>query len=118
PDPSNLSECSANQSKQPVAKGAKKPTTAQLKTQCQQQYAALKQQVMQFLVSSEWIQQEASKQNVKVSDKEVQKQFQDQKKQSFQKDADYQKFLKTSGMTEADLLFRVKLDVVSNAVRN
>src|SRR3954470_13685069 len=73
---------------------------------------------MQFLVSSEWIQQEAEKQGVKVSEKEVQKQFQDQKKQSFQKDADYQKFLKNSGMTESDLLFRVKLDVISNDVRN
>src|SRR3954464_7844306 len=118
PDPPNFTKCVANQAKQPVAKGAKKPTQAQLKTQCKQQYDALKQQVMQFLVSAEWIQQEAKKQNVKVSDKEVQKQFQDQKKQSFQKDSDYQKFLKNSGMTEADLLFRVKLDVVSNDVRN
>src|SRR3954467_6560084 len=117
PDPPNFTKCIANQAKQPVPKGAKKPTTAQLKTACQQQYNALKQQVMQFLVSAEWIQKEAQKQGVKVSDKQVQKQFQDQKKQSFQKAADYQKFLKTSGMTEADLLFRVKLDVVSNAVR-
>src|SRR3954447_19627958 len=118
PDPPNFTKCVANQAKQPVAKGAKKPTAAQLKTQCKQQYDALKQQVMQFLVSAEWIQQEAKNQDVKVSDKEVQKQFADQKKQSFQKDEDYKKFLKNSGMTEADLLFRVKLDVISNAVRN
>jgi foldase protein PrsA len=118
PDPPNFTKCIANQAKQPVAKGAKKPTTAQLKTQCQQQYDALKQQVMQFLVSAEWIQQEADKLGVKVSNKEVQKQFQDQKKQSFQKESDYKKFLQTSGMTEADLVFRVKLDVISNDVRN
>src|SRR3954449_535470 len=117
PDPPNFTKCAANQAKQPVPKGAKKPTAAQLKTQCKQQYDALKQQVMQFLVSAEWIQQEAKKEDVKVSDKEVQKQFADQKKQSFQKDADYKKFLQNSGMTEADLLFRVKLDVISNAVR-
>jgi foldase protein PrsA len=117
PDPPNFAKCVANQAKQPVPKGAKKPTTAQLKTQCQQQYDALKQQVMQFLVSAEWISQEADKQGVKVSDKEVQKQFQDQKKQSFQKEGDYQKFLQNSGMTEQDLLFRVKLDVISNDVR-
>jgi foldase protein PrsA len=117
PDPPNFTKCVANQAKQPVPKGAKKPTTAQLKTQCKQQYDALKQQVMQFLVSAEWIQQEADKQGVKVSDKEFQKQFQDQKKQSFQKEDDYKKFLQNSGMTEADLLFRVKLDVVSNDVR-
>jgi foldase protein PrsA len=118
PDPPNFAKCVANQAKQPVPKGAKKPTNAQLKTQCKQQYDALKQQVMQFLVSAEWIQQEADKQKVKVSDKEVQKQFADQKKQSFQKDADYKKFLANSGMTEADLIFRVKLDVISNDVRN
>src|SRR5215212_5935203 len=117
PDPPDFKKCVANQAKQPVAKGAKKPTAAQLKTQCKQQYDALKQQVMQFLVSAEWIQQEADKQDVKVSEKEVQKQFADQKKQSFQKDEDYQKFLKTSGMTQDDLLFRVKLDVISNEVR-
>jgi foldase protein PrsA len=118
PDPPDFTKCVANQAKQPVPKGAKKPTNAQLKTQCKQQYDALKQQVMQFLVSAEWIQQEADKQKVKVSDKEVQKQFADQKKQSFQKDADYKKFLANSGMTEADLIFRVKLDVISNDVRN
>ncbi|MFL5841468.1 MAG: peptidyl-prolyl cis-trans isomerase [Thermoleophilaceae bacterium] len=118
PDPPNFTKCIANQAKQPVAKGAKKPTTAQLKTQCKQQYDALKQQVMQFLVSAEWIQQEAKKQNVSVSNTEVQKQFADQKKQSFQKEADYKKFLANSGMTEADLIFRVKLDVISNDVRN
>jgi foldase protein PrsA len=118
PDPPNFTKCVANQAKQPVPKGAKKPTNAQLKTQCQQQYDALKQQVMQFLVSAEWIQQEAQKQKVTVSNKEVQKQFADQKKQSFQKDADYKKFLANSGMTEADLIFRVKLDVISNDVRN
>ncbi|HYZ27581.1 MAG TPA: peptidyl-prolyl cis-trans isomerase [Thermoleophilaceae bacterium] len=117
PDPPNFTKCVANQAKQPVPKGAKKPTTAQLKTQCKQQYDALKQQVMQFLVSAEWIQQEADNLKVKVSEKEVQKQFQDQKKQSFQKASDYQKFLQNSGMTEADLLFRVKLDVISNDVR-
>jgi foldase protein PrsA len=118
PDPPDFTKCIANQAKQPVPKGAKKPTTAQLKTQCQQQYDALKQQVMQFLVSAEWIQQEAQSQKVKVSNAEVQKQFADQKKQSFQKDADYKKFLANSGMTEADLIFRVKLDVISNSVRN
>jgi foldase protein PrsA len=117
PDPPTFTKCVANQAKQPVPTGAKKPTQAQLKTQCKAQYDALKQQVMQFLVSAEWIQQEAKSQDVKVSDKQVQKQFGDQKKQSFKTDADFQKFLKTSGMTEADLVFRVKLDAVSNAVR-
>jgi foldase protein PrsA len=118
PDPPTYAKCIENQASQPVPKGAKKPTKKQLKTQCEQQYNALKQQVMQFLISAEWISQEAKAQDVKVSDKQVQKQFADQKKQSFQKDEDYKKFLESSGMTEADLLFRVRLDVISNEVRS
>ena len=117
PDPPNFTNCIAQQRKTPVPEGGKKPTDAQLKTQCKQQYDSLKQQVMQFLISATWIQQEAEERDIEVKDAEVKKQFEDQKKQSFPKDADYKKFLKTSGMTEADLLFRVRLDLLSNEVR-
>ena len=56
--------------------------------------------------------------NVKVTDAEVKKSFDEQKKQSFPKDADYKKFLKTSGQTEEDILQRVKLDLLSNKIRD
>ena len=118
PDAPDFKKCIAGKKKTPTPKGTPKPKDADLKKQCQQEYDALRQQVMQFLISAEWIQQEADKQDVKVSDKEVQKQFADQKKHSFPKEKDYQEFLKTSGQTEQDLLFRVKLDVLSNQVRS
>ena len=65
---------------------------------------------MQFLIQAEWVQQEAEKRDIKVTDAEVKKSFEDQKKQAFPTDKAYQQFLKTSGMTEEDILFRVKLD--------
>jgi foldase protein PrsA len=117
PDPPDFKKCIAAKQKTPVPKGTPKPKESDLKKQCQQEFDALKTQVMQFLISAEWIQQEADKRGIKVSDKEVRTEFNDQKKQSFPKDADYQKFLKSSGQTEGDLLFRVKLDVLSNKVR-
>ena len=40
----------------------------------------------------------------------VKRSFEDQKKQAFPTDKAYQQFLKTSGMSEEDILFRVKLD--------
>ena len=67
---------------------------------------------MQFLIQAEWVQQEAEDRDVKVTDAEVKKSFEDQKKQAFPKEADYQKFLKDSGMSEEDILFRVKLDTL------
>ena len=41
----------------------------------------------------------------------------EQKKQSFPKEADYQKFLKDYGQTEQDIMQRVKLDLLSNKIR-
>jgi foldase protein PrsA len=109
-DPPDYTKCVAAKQKQPVPKGAKKPTEAALKKQCSQEYDQLKKQVMQFLIQAEWVQQEAEKQGIKVSDKQVRQSFEDQKKQAFPNDKAYQQFLKNSGMTEQDVLFRVKLD--------
>jgi foldase protein PrsA len=112
PDPPSFANCVSSLKGQPAPKGTKTPTDAQLKKQCKQQYTQLKGEVMQFLIQAQWVQQEAGKQGIKVSDADVQRSFQDQKKQAFPTDAAYQKFLKTSGMSEQDILFRVKLDTL------
>jgi foldase protein PrsA len=95
--------------------GQKKPTPPP--TLDSKQGQALKQQVMQFLLSAYWIEGEAKDRGLGATNTEVQKQFQQTKKQSFPNDQAYQKFLKTSGQTIQDLLFRVRLDVLSNKIR-
>ena len=110
PDPPDFNKCIAAKKNQPLPKGQNQPTDAQLKKQCQSEYDTLKKEVMQFLIQAEWVQQEAEKQDIKVTDKEIQKSLEDQKKQAFPNEKAYQKFLASSGMTEADILFRVKLD--------
>jgi foldase protein PrsA len=117
PDPPNYTKCVAALQKQPVAKGQAKPSPAALKAQCQQEYTGLKQQVMQFLVQSQWLLQEADSRKLVAKPATVQKQLDDQIKQSFPKRADFNKFLQTSGMTMNDLLFRVKIDVLTQQVR-
>jgi foldase protein PrsA len=119
PQPPDFATCVATKKKTAPkpAKGQPKPTDAQLKAQCKQEYEGLRDQVMQFLISADWIQKEASDQKVKVSDAEVQKQFQQTKKQSFPKAKDYEKFLSQSGMTQDDVVFRVKLDRLSTKLR-
>ena len=82
------------------AKGQPKVTDAQLKTQCKTEYEQLRNQVLQLLISFQWIQGEAEAMDVKVTDAEVKKSFEEQKKQSFPKEADYQKFIKQSGQTQ------------------
>jgi foldase protein PrsA len=99
------------------AKGQPKVTDSQLKAQCKQEYAALRDQVLQLLISFKWIEGEAEAMGIKVSDSEVKKSFEKQKKEAFPKAADFEKFLKESGQSEEDILQRVRLDALSNKIR-
>jgi foldase protein PrsA len=119
PDAPEFTTCVANKKKtQPKpAKGQPTPSDADLKAQCKQEYEGLRDQVMQLLIQNEWVSGEAKQQDIKLSDAEVKKAFDTQKKQSFPKEKDYQEFLKTSGFTEADVLFRVRLEQLSNKLR-
>ena len=120
PKPPSYADCIKQKRKTTPApaKGQPKVTDAQLKSQCKQEYNSLRDQVMQLLVSFEWIEGEAKAKDIKVSDKEVQASFDKQKKQAFPKAADFDKFLKDSGQTEADILKRVRLDTLSNKIRD
>jgi foldase protein PrsA len=111
PDPPKFTSCIAGKRSQPQPGGGK-PTDDQLRKQCKQEYDQLKAQVMQFLIQAQWVLQESDKQNIKVSSAEVQRSFQDQKKQAFPTEKAYQRFLRSSGMSEPDILFRVKLDTL------
>src|SRR5215210_5420236 len=119
PKPPQFTECVAQKRKTTPkpTKGKPKVTDSTLKTQCKQEYEALRDQVLQLLISFEWIEGEAKAMNIKVSDAEVKKSFDKQRKQAFPKDADFQKFLKDSGQTEEDILQRVRLDTLSNKIR-
>jgi len=110
PKPPDYEACVTAKKKTPVPKGQQEPSDDALKKQCKSEYDTLKREVMQFLIQGEWVQQEAEKRGVKLKDAELQKALEDQKKQVFPNDKQYQQFLKTSGMTEKDVLFRVKLN--------
>jgi foldase protein PrsA len=119
PDPPKYTACIASlaATAPKPAKGQKAPTQAQLKSQCEQRYKSLQQEVLGFLISSEWVIGEAKSLGVKFSDKEVKKQFEKIKTQQFPKAAEFEKFLKTSGQTVSDLLLRVKLNLLSQKIQ-
>jgi len=120
PKPPGFTECVATKRKTTPkpAKGQPEVTDEQLKTQCKQEYEQLRDQVLQLLISFQWLEGEAEAMDIEVTDAEVKKSFDQQKKQSFPKDADYQKFLKDSGQTEADILLQVKADLLATKIRD
>jgi foldase protein PrsA len=119
PDPPKYTACIAHLQATTAkpAKGQKAPTPAQLKTQCETQYKSLQTEVLGFLISSSWVIGEAKSLGVKVSDKEVEKQFLKIKHQQFPKAGEFEKFLSTSGQSVSDLLLRVKLNMLSQKIQ-
>jgi foldase protein PrsA len=120
PDPPEYTKCIAAAKKAAAkpAEGQPKQTDADYKKQCQQQYDQLREQVVGLLINYQWLEGEAQEQGIKVTDEEVKKSFDEQKKQAFPKPADYDKFLKDSGQTNDDVLLRVKMELISNKIRD
>lgn len=119
PEPPNYTACIAHleQTQPKPSKGSPPTSKAALKSQCEQQYKSLQQEVLGFLISSDWVLGEASSLGVNVSDKEVKKRFTQIKEQQFPKPAEFEKFLASSGQTVSDLLLRVKLNLLSSKIQ-
>lgn len=114
PDPPTFTNCIAALRKQTrPARGQPAPTDVTLRAQCRQQNDQLVQQTMGTLIQNAWVEKEAKSQGISASDAEVQRQLALTKRQSFPSEAAYQRFLKQSGMTPADVLDRIRLQVLA-----
>jgi parvulin-like peptidyl-prolyl isomerase len=118
PDAPDFKQCIAQAKKTAPkpAKGQPEQTDAQFKSQCQQQYSQFKSEVLGFLIRSTWLDQEAKKQKVGVTDKELQKQIDDIKKQQFTQKGSYEKFLQNAGLTNEDVLFQQRVQQLQNKI--
>lgn len=78
---------------------------------------ACREQAMQFLVSAEWLIQHARESKVVATEKEIDREFNKQKRKAFASESGYREFLRNSGRSEADLRFQVKLAVLTNKLQ-
>jgi Raf kinase inhibitor-like YbhB/YbcL family protein len=69
-----------------------------------------------FLITSQWVLGEAAARKLSVSEAEVKQRFAQISKQSFPKAGALQKFLAKAGETEADLLARVKVELLESRI--
>ncbi|MSX01930.1 MAG: hypothetical protein F2813_02090 [Actinobacteria bacterium] len=118
PDAPNYTKCIAAKkaaAAKPV-KGQPDPTDAEYKSQCSQQYTQLRDQVMTFLIRSEWLELQANELGIDIPDAKVKAEFTKARKQAFPTDAQYADFLKSSGQTEADLLFRQRSQMLEQKI--
>lgn len=68
---------------------------------------------MGFLISSDWVIGESQALNVRVSAEEVRHRFDRIRREQFPKRREFNAFLRSSGETVADLLFRVRLNLLT-----
>ena len=110
PDPPNYTQCIATARKQiPSLKNTAAKT---LKADCSQLFTTLSGQVMDFLIKAYWYQADAHRAGIKITDAQVQKALTTAKKSQFSTDAQFQTFLKTSGQTVQDIIFRVRVNQI------
>jgi foldase protein PrsA len=109
-DPPNFDKCIAAARKEfpSLAKASVKT----LRADCKQLFTSLSSQVMDFLIKAYWYQADAAKQNVKVTDAEVQKAFTAARNQQFPNGKGFSNFLTQTGQTMQDVLFRFRITTI------
>ena len=76
------------------------------------------EQAAQLLISYRWIEGEAAALGITVSRERVLRSFRRQRRQSFPRRRDYVEFLRDSRQTQRDVVRRVRLDLLSNRIRD
>ena len=109
-DPPNFDNCVA-QVRQEIPTLSKTPVKT-LRSDCKQLFTSLSSQVMDFLIKAYWYQADATKLGVKVTDAQVQQAFTTAKNQQFPTAAGFNNFLKQTGQTMEDILFRFRINEI------
>jgi foldase protein PrsA len=82
-----------------------------------EKYEELRTAALNELLDTIWIQGEAEELGIAVTPKQIATELAQIKKTNFKTPAEYQKFLKTSRFTQADVLDRVKLQLLSTQIQ-
>lgn len=81
------------------------------------QYDELKESAINNLLEFVWLEGLAEEMGITVTERQVQKELKKLKDESFQNEAEYKKFLKEAGFSQADVDRQVKLQVLSTEIQ-
>jgi parvulin-like peptidyl-prolyl isomerase len=80
-------------------------------------YEETKEEAEKFVLEGVWIQGVADEWGIQVTDQEIAKKLKEIKKESFKSEAEFQKFLKESHYSQADVENRVRIQILSEALQ-
>jgi foldase protein PrsA len=118
PDPPDYKACIGHlkvvhlQETPPLLVGKKpQPTLAQVKRECEDKQHHLVTDALNFLIDSRWKIGESEELGMKITDTEVKQRLQYIKQITYPKEAQFKKYLATTGQTVSDMLFRAKVQL-------
>jgi parvulin-like peptidyl-prolyl isomerase len=82
-----------------------------------EKYEELKKKTIEELLNSIWIQGQAEEMGISVTPQEITKELAKLKKQAFKTEKQYQEFLKQAHFTKADVLERVKVQMLTERIQ-
>jgi len=109
-DPPQFNQCIADVRKAVPSLAKQSDTT--LRSGCQRLFSSLSGQVLDFLIKAYWYQADAARQHLSVTDAQVQKQYNTAKQQAYPTASAFNSFLKQTGFTVDDLLFRFRVSAL------
>ena len=80
------------------------------------QQARVRRQIMRFVITNVWMEEEAEDRGIQVRATEIEARFQRRKRRAFPDEASFRQFLHDSGQSEAHLRDRVKMDLLSATI--
>jgi hypothetical protein len=113
PDPPTYTACVAYlQDAPPLSTpSGPKPTVAEMRVGCAQRFRELKVITLNTLIGWEWTIGIAKQAGIRVSDAEAKHRLQEIRTSEFPKGREFDQYLKWTGQTEADMLFRSQVQL-------
>jgi hypothetical protein len=113
PDPPGYAACIAylKATPQKLVESGPKPTAVQLKSKCRQKYQELKALTLNTLIVWDWTIAAGLALGMKATDAEVRARFDEGNKRYFPRRAEFARYLRLTGQTVPDMLFRSKVQV-------
>jgi foldase protein PrsA len=93
------------------------PSRATVKGKCADQYQQSKARVLNELITSEWVVGAAEELRLKLSESIVELKLMEDNHKQFPSEAAAQAFLRESGQTKGDVLFRTRVELLEEAIR-
>jgi len=87
-----------------------------LRERCARDHRSLRRMTLRFLVQGQWVEQEAARRGIHVSERHVKRLFERQRRLAFPERGGYERFLRESGASEAGIKYRIRLDVLQNRI--